>query len=88
MERMSTVPRQTAFEDEKEILVHFSHTHPSFTLGLNYGLYLKIECIGAILSMEACMVKGTIEDFGQSMRDVQQGKRRVIRLDKEARVSS
>jgi hypothetical protein len=70
MDRMSSVPRKTIFEEEKEIIVHFAHKHPTFTLGLNYGLYLKIECIGAILSMEACMVKGTVEDFGESMREM------------------
>jgi hypothetical protein len=46
-------------EDEKEILVHFRERRPVFTIGLNYGLYLRVECVGAILTVDASIFKGT-----------------------------
>ena len=56
---MTAAAKYLWVEDEKEILVHFRERRPVFTIGLNYGLYLRVECVGAILTVDASVFKGT-----------------------------
>jgi hypothetical protein len=63
MKRVEGWRKDTWVEDEQEMFFHFKKEKPAFTIGLNYGLYLRVECVGAIMTTETNLYKGTEEAF-------------------------
>jgi hypothetical protein len=63
------------------MLCHFEKPYPAFTMGLNYGLYLKIECVSAIMTLECSIVKGIPFDYAECMRHYELGKIVPAKLD-------
>lgn len=54
--------------DERELLYSFREPYYAFTIGLDNGLYLEIECHSAIIVSEYDLFKGSEEDHIKASR--------------------